>query len=339
MPFVLCCLFFVLIMNQHPVPQNISSYEFKLVGDMTLKQFFQLAGGAGIALLFYASPLPPLIKWPLVILFGSIGAALAFLPIQERPLSAWIFAFIKAVYSPTIYTFIPNQSEEVFRADAVWAQPEILMPQGENKAREYLSLVPQQGAVDGLEQNEKNFLRKISALFQTNHSSAPRPATDSVTPPAPVNLPIVENLTIAQVPTPARVVMQVIEEKDGLEVPQSDRPLFGPQETSSFSSRQATFASQAAPPMPPERPNTVVGQVLTSSGEIVAGAILEIKDTAQKPVRALRTNKVGHFMIVTPLQNGEYQIEVEKEGLVFEPVIFRVEGTIIQPILIKSTKG
>ena len=32
-------------METHPVPQNISSYEFRLVGDMTLKQFLYLAGG------------------------------------------------------------------------------------------------------------------------------------------------------------------------------------------------------------------------------------------------------------------------------------------------------
>ncbi len=29
-------------MEQHPIPQQISSYQIKLVGDMTLKQFFQV---------------------------------------------------------------------------------------------------------------------------------------------------------------------------------------------------------------------------------------------------------------------------------------------------------
>ena len=48
-------------MQQHPVPQHISNYEFKLVGDMTLKQFFQLAGGILVALIFYATPLPGII--------------------------------------------------------------------------------------------------------------------------------------------------------------------------------------------------------------------------------------------------------------------------------------
>jgi len=34
-------------MEQHPIPQQISSYEFKLVGEMTLKQFLKAAGFAG----------------------------------------------------------------------------------------------------------------------------------------------------------------------------------------------------------------------------------------------------------------------------------------------------
>ncbi|KKR52786.1 MAG: hypothetical protein UT88_C0021G0001, partial [Candidatus Woesebacteria bacterium GW2011_GWD2_40_19] len=38
-------------MEQHPIPQNISSYQFRLVGDMTLKQFFQLAGGFLVGLI------------------------------------------------------------------------------------------------------------------------------------------------------------------------------------------------------------------------------------------------------------------------------------------------
>jgi len=36
---------------EHPIPQQISAYQFRLVGDMTIKQFFQVAAGALIALL------------------------------------------------------------------------------------------------------------------------------------------------------------------------------------------------------------------------------------------------------------------------------------------------
>ena len=71
--------------QQHPIPQQISSYQFRLVGDMTLKQFFQLAGGALVSLLFYASPLHPLIKWPFIIFFAPM-VKIYFLNIDKAKL-------------------------------------------------------------------------------------------------------------------------------------------------------------------------------------------------------------------------------------------------------------
>ena len=90
-------------MEQHAVPQDITGFKFKLVGDMTLKQFCELAAGAIIAYIFYASGLHPILKWPLVFIFGFLGFALAFLPIEERPLDVWLANFFKSIYQPTLY--------------------------------------------------------------------------------------------------------------------------------------------------------------------------------------------------------------------------------------------
>jgi len=90
-------------MQQHPVPQPITSYEFRLVGDMTLKQFGKLASGIILALIVYGINPPGFIKWPLIILFAGIGIAMAFLPFGGRPIDVWIIAFIKRIYSPTLY--------------------------------------------------------------------------------------------------------------------------------------------------------------------------------------------------------------------------------------------
>jgi hypothetical protein len=92
-------------MEQHAVPQDITGFKFKLVGNMTLKQFGELAGGAIVAYLFYASTWPDFLKWPLVLFFGFLGFALAFLPIEERPLDIWILNFFRAIYQPTFYVW------------------------------------------------------------------------------------------------------------------------------------------------------------------------------------------------------------------------------------------
>jgi len=93
------------MMEQHPIPQQISSYEFKLVGEMTLKQFFMVGGGLAIAFLINSTKIVFLIRYPLMAIFGGGGAILAFLPIGGRPAAAWLMAFIKSIYSPTIYTY------------------------------------------------------------------------------------------------------------------------------------------------------------------------------------------------------------------------------------------
>ncbi len=90
-------------MEQHPVPQNVTSFQFRLIGDMTIKQFGYLAVGAVLAYVCYKLPLPFFITWPLAILFGVGGFGLAFVPVEERPMDVWVLAFFKSIYSPTQY--------------------------------------------------------------------------------------------------------------------------------------------------------------------------------------------------------------------------------------------
>lgn len=91
-------------MEQHPVPRNISSFQFHLIGDMTIRQFGYLATGAFIGFLIVKyAPLNGLFKWPLAALPFFSGLAFAFLPIQERPLDKWLVAFIRSINSPTQY--------------------------------------------------------------------------------------------------------------------------------------------------------------------------------------------------------------------------------------------
>jgi len=92
-------------MEQHPIPQQISSYEFKLVGDMTLKQFLKAAVGIVLAIVINSTKLIVIVKWPLMLLCGGGGLLLAFVPFEDRPLEAWIVSFLRRIYSPTIFIY------------------------------------------------------------------------------------------------------------------------------------------------------------------------------------------------------------------------------------------
>jgi len=92
-------------MEQHPVPQNVTTFQFRLIGDMTLKQFGYLCAGAILSYISYKLPLPFLFTWPLAALFALLGIGFAFVPIEERPMDVWVFSFFKRIYSPTQYVW------------------------------------------------------------------------------------------------------------------------------------------------------------------------------------------------------------------------------------------
>lgn len=91
--------------EQHPIPQDVSGYKFRLVGEMTLQQFIWLAAGIIIALIIYSSPLPFFFKYPIATIFACLGAGIAFIPIEGRPLDKWLIAFIKSIYAPTLFVW------------------------------------------------------------------------------------------------------------------------------------------------------------------------------------------------------------------------------------------
>ena len=89
-------------------------------------------------------------------------------------------------------------------------------------------------------------------------------------------------------------------------------------------------------PATPTMPNIIVGYLHTPDKKIIAGAIVEIRDSQENPVRALKTNQLGQFQTATPLPGGVYEIEVEKEGLNFDIVKVNLDGKPLPPIEIIS---
>ncbi|MDP2670930.1 MAG: hypothetical protein Q8P13_00455 [bacterium] len=83
-------------------------------------------------------------------------------------------------------------------------------------------------------------------------------------------------------------------------------------------------------------PNVVNGIVRDKGGLLVSGAVMIIKDEKGEPVRALKSNKIGQFVISTPLPNGTYNIELEKDSLEFDITQVQLGGEIMKPIEIKA---
>ncbi|QQG47649.1 MAG: PrgI family protein [Candidatus Woesebacteria bacterium] len=337
-------------MQEHPVPQQISSYSFKLVGDMTLKQFFEVAGGVGVGILFYITGLPGVIKWPLILISVITGGALAFIPFEERPLEQWIFAFFRSIYSPTLFYWkklearpqyfqkelpvIPEQfqkpKEQVQEIEAI--KPEILAQIQKKEVQK--ADTQTQNFLSNLENTEKAFLSQINNLFSLN-LVPPKPSKvhpdligekPSLTVPPTLKVAVSPSSNIPK-------VEKVIIPAQNVQVSKVSKTL---KSNPILDAMQAQFTTNV--PSMPTQSNTITGQILDTTGKIVEGAIIEIRDAAGRPARALRSNKAGHFLISIPFSNGKYEIIVEKEGLAFTPVSFEATGGIIPPILIKADK-
>src|SRR3989344_4811036 len=84
-------------MENHPIPQDVTGFKFRLIGSITVKQFLYLLGAGASALIFYILPLPFLAKIPFMLLSGGVGLSLAFVPIDGRPMDKMILNFLKTL--------------------------------------------------------------------------------------------------------------------------------------------------------------------------------------------------------------------------------------------------
>lgn len=91
--------------ESHPIPQDVTGFQFKIIGDMTIKQFAYLMGFVFLGWVFYQLPIVTIIKLPLALCIGGIGPALAFLPLEGRPMDVMILHFIKAFFKPTRFVY------------------------------------------------------------------------------------------------------------------------------------------------------------------------------------------------------------------------------------------
>lgn len=137
-------------MEQHPVPQHIASFEFKLFGNLTVRQFVTLAIPMTFAALIFFSPLPPVIRIPLAGILGIFGLIAALVPIGGRPFDKWVAAFIKAILSPTQRIWVkeeklPDFLSVITAGGKVEEGPsESITTQGRERLLSYLRSLPRE---------------------------------------------------------------------------------------------------------------------------------------------------------------------------------------------------
>lgn len=342
-------------MNPHPIPQNVTSFEFRLVGDMTLKQFLYLAAGSGIAYLIFVlfAVNFPYAAWPLIIISALTGAAFAFMPIGSRPLDHWVKAFLKAVYSPTKRVWKKNG--QVYKDNALFnsrlmmylsaLQPAEKSLQTTANSLQQKAVVGSQSAVSAppslpttdalgktvdLARQAQNLQIRILQTEKTLSqikSEAQQPTA------IPVDYSGQVNKVMADLQSLVSQASQTREQLDQLTKPEKEVKELKPKEKIKVTAPAKHTQTQLALTT---FPNVINGIVKGPTGDYLEGAVAVIYDKEGLPVRALKTNKLGQFSGSTPLPNGAYSLELEKDNYTFDILQIELTGEVMSPIMVTA---
>lgn len=165
--------------RQHPVPQNVMDVEFKVVGDLTVRQLMYLFAGGVLIYVFHRSGLPGFWRVTLMAITGITAIAVAFVPIEERGLDKWLVSFIKAMFAPSQMIWRKTYSPPAYfisdYAQIIKNEIITLTPaKSRNKLEDYLGQLPE--AQTDLDKLEISRIKDIQSGFsKPMAASIPQP--------------------------------------------------------------------------------------------------------------------------------------------------------------------
>ena len=302
-------------MENHPIPQDITSFQFKIIGNMTIRQFAYLATGSIIAWIFFSLPIFFAIKFFLVAFFILSGIFLAFIPVGGRPLDVMLSHFVKALFTPNQYIYQKTSGG----MPPSMQQPIQTLPQK-------FPLAQEQAEADL--QKEAALLEKELEAAKNNESSKQQTSQKDEAHKKTVLLEQQLQDVLLQ---KQQLEKQLTELTKNLELHK--------QNTGIKPVVKTTNPQAAKAPPAHEAPNIITGIVKDPRGNIISNILIEVKDQEGNPVRAFKTNSLGQFASATPLANGTYTLIFEDPRNIhkFENIELTTKGEDIPLFTVTST--
>lgn len=237
-------------MENHPIPQDVTGFKFKLIGSVTIKQFLYLIGGGILAAICFILPVPGIIKYPLSFLFGGLGAALAFVPIEGRPMDIMIKNFLKALPSENQYIF-KKRGAEALIAEFFSPQLAVSIKAAQQKVQESTNLDTKRALLFKTlrhsyqpDEKEQAILKNINGfLNESAHSASPSVQNIDAQPTS-------AHSPLAQIATPAASPKHSIDPVVAVKVAQP------PKETPNAKPAPPIQAIEQVQPEPKPQPST-----------------------------------------------------------------------------------
>jgi hypothetical protein len=352
-------------MENHPIPQDITGFQFKLIGNMTVKQFAYLGGGVLLAWIVFILPLPGIFRYPISILFAVLGISFAFVPVDGRPMDAMFGYLIKALFNPTQYIYQKDGGSLLNSTHSIPQEPAIIPTQQQPRQAahhttssqphnapshadwSHMQHPPQQPLKED-DQEEDN----IGDEKWTENKAQLQETTQAIhTAEAETNKSKSEELE--------KLLMETVRQKEELEkelmslrsrldsqkketfspaMATVDQPVQAPKQTENVRSVPSGMEKQIGLPSAPEAPNLITGIIKDPRGNPLPNILVEVTDVEGSPVRAFKTNGLGHFASATSLSNGKYKVSFEdpKGENKFDSVELEATGEALLPLEIIS---
>lgn len=230
----------------HPIPQDITGFQFRLIGDMTVKQFAYVIVGLVIGWILFSMPIYLFIKLPLAAGAVLSGIIFAFVPVQGVPADTLFLLFFKALFSPNQYVYQkqgnitattqPGQNVSSETAQIVGMTP-AATPKNASQTipattKPSLASFPQtttsaqSTAAPKTEVIFKETKKAVLSQPVIQRKEQPSPSMQQTTPPVPQTLPSApippSSLPAAQVTTPSpnpfeKQLQDILKQKEELE--------------------------------------------------------------------------------------------------------------------------
>jgi hypothetical protein len=278
-------------MEQHPLPRQITSFEFKLIGFMTLRQFLYLILFFPIGYIVFALIPVPVIRQLAGAIVVIIGLLLAFLPVNDRPLDYFIRTLIKRLTSPTQYTFHKINKPVYFLENLYYyTDPHKVFShiETQEKLAAYMAKTRPASAADKRQTDRK---RAINQALRDVHSPA---AANTAVP--------------AQSAPPQTSPQQTVAAHHATPIQQSPPPVVSSQTQATQAAKSPTpFNPPAAQPAQIDSKHPFfIGVVRNHKQDPIGDILIYVQDASATTVRILKTNNHGVFATYKPLNTGTY---------------------------------
>jgi len=294
-------------MKQHAVPQAIMEVEFNLFGAMNVRQFGYVAGSGGVGYFLYLI-MPGILKWPMAIICVLFGLALAFIPLDDRPMDQWVTNFLLSLKRTTRRVWKSTVEPPAFLLDTPGA-----IEKGYGSARP--AVIEKKGGMEG------------AGVFSAIDKEVAEVADKEVRE--------VDN-ELLQMVSEAKRNVATFAKKPQVPETHAQQSILTDAQYDTESPEEKFAASATAMKSLTTQPGVINGGVYDIEGTPVQDAIIILRDNQKRPVQVVKTNSKGLFLADSAVNPGEYIITVEKGDMRFESRRIVVLSEVLPFIEIKA---